>query len=106
MAASPRAQLLNKGSATGSWVEYRGGPCFLVAYATTWNGATVSLEYKADTDGSVAIACVTASGAAASLTANGMVLVVLPAGQYRAAITGSPTGLTAYLTAGVRDVTQ
>jgi hypothetical protein len=103
MSASPRAQLLTNASATGNWIEYRGGVSFFVAYGT-WNGATATLQYQADNDGAVAISVLNTSGQTASLTANGMHVVALPPGKYKVTFSGSPTSITAYLAAGIKEV--
>lgn len=100
MAASQRAQLLSKASATGGFVEFKGGHCVFVAYGT-WNGATASLDYKAD-DAATAIQCKTIANAAATLSADGMHVMILPPGQYRVSFSGSPTSITAFLSASTR----
>jgi hypothetical protein len=95
--SSPRAQLLTKATATGSFVEWRGGNAVFVAYGT-WNGATASLDYAAD-DSQTAIQCKTIANAAATLSADGMHVVTLPPGLYRVSFSGSPTSVTAFLSA-------
>jgi hypothetical protein len=94
---------LTNATATGPWTEYRGGVGFFIAYGT-WNGASVALNYKADNDGTISLQALNSSGQSATLSANGMQLVALPPGLYQAVVTGSPTGLNAYITPGIREV--
>jgi hypothetical protein len=101
MSSAPKAQLLSAANANGSWVEWRGGRGVFVAFGT-WNGATASLDMAADNDRSVAIQCKTIANAAATLSADGMHVIQLPAGLYRVSFSGSPTSITAFLSSGIK----
>ncbi len=99
---SRRTDLLVKASATGSFLEWRGGMALWIAYGT-WNGATASLDLKADNDAGIALQCLDRFGNACTLAANGMKLIVLPAGLYRVSFTGTPTSIWSYLTSAIKE---
>lgn len=83
-------QLLNNASATGSWVDWGGGPGVFSAVGT-FGGATVTLQFQGP-DGSTAVAM----GSDTTLTAAGAGGFVYPPGRIRAAVTGgTPSGLYA-----------
>lgn len=78
MALAEAAVLVENASATGSDKTIRGGQYAFMAEAT-WGGGTVKLQIKLPQGNYADVT-------SASLTANGMVAVYLPAGTYRANI--------------------
>ncbi|MGH8220892.1 MAG: hypothetical protein ACREUT_20345 [Steroidobacteraceae bacterium] len=89
-----RVQLLKDAAATGNGLDWPGGRA-LFSVLGTFGGATVTLQYLGPDD----VTWVEVATAAA-LTAAGNVLVDVPAGLVRAAVTsGPPSGLYADLRA-------
>ena len=80
------ATLLSAASATGSAVPVAFGGDYCFAAAGTFGGTSVGLQMLGP-DGSTWIALHDSAGAIA-LTESGAVIVSLPAGLYRASITG------------------
>lgn len=76
--------LSNAGAVTGSDVLWPGGKTALVGHAT-WGGGNIKLQIKLELGGTATYADV----ANAALTADGMVVVDLPPGTYRAVSTTS-----------------
>ena len=74
--------LLNSAVAAGAgeW-KARAAGIYAVVADGTWGGTTLTLEYKGPKGNAIAITGV-------SISANGLVTVTLPAGQYRAVLTG------------------
>lgn len=89
--------LIKAAAATGSAVDWTGGPGSLFVYGT-WNGATVKLQASPD-GGTTWIDVPTdaANSSPLSLTANGICNFVLGPCKLRAAISGAggSTSLTA-----------
>jgi hypothetical protein len=81
--------LLNNASATGPWADWNGGTG-VFSCVGTFAGATVTLQFQGP-DGSTAITV----GTNTTLTAAGGGGFVLPPGQIRALVTGSPSGMYA-----------
>ena len=80
------ARLLSASSATGASTPIAFGGDYCFAAAGTFGGTTVGLDMLGP-DGATWIAVRDSAGAIA-LTAAGAVIVSLPAGSYRASITG------------------
>lgn len=85
--AEKNISLLSGASATGASVAVGFGGDYVLAVAGTFGGGTVGLQMLGP-DGSSWIAIADASGAIA-LTAAGATVVSIPAGSYRATITGA-----------------
>jgi hypothetical protein len=83
-------RLIDNGSATGAGMTWRGGKGSFLAHADTWNGATVKLQFLGPDHATWVDA-----GTETTLTADGGGNFELPAGQLRAAVTGSPTAVYA-----------
>ncbi|CAB5144863.1 hypothetical protein UFOVP147_36 [uncultured Caudovirales phage] len=88
--------LLSNGTATGSAVAVRGGEYIFMAEGTV-AGATIALQVQSP-NGTWSPVLIFA-GSAVSFTAlpNAQTGIDLPAGNVRVAITGTPTGVYAYL---------
>lgn len=78
-------ELLRNASATSAAVQWPGGQGVLTAEAT-WGGGSVALQYTGPNGAWLAVPD-SVSGAAISLTANGMARFILPPGQIRALVT-------------------
>jgi hypothetical protein len=87
--ASGDLTLLSNGTATGAWLEWRGGQGLFTAEAT-WNGATIKLQFKTS-NGTILDA-----GTDTTLTANGGGRFFLPLTEIRVNVSGSPTGVYSY----------
>lgn len=86
---SVRLDLIENGTSTGSAFTWPGGKGNFFVEGT-FNGATVKLQYQTPNGTWVDL------GSAVSMTANGQGEFSFPAGQVRAAVDGSPTGVYAY----------
>jgi hypothetical protein len=73
--------------------KLKGGRYVLTASAT-WSAGSIALQYLGP-DGVTWIPALTVSGSANTLSANGQQVMDLAAGQYRIAVTGSPSAVYA-----------
>lgn len=91
--AGQNRYLLTDEEATGAAVTFGiGGQFMFIADATTWNGATVTLQVQGPKGNWISV------GAPAIFTAPGVCIVNLAPGTYRAAISVAvPTDMTAQL---------
>lgn len=84
--------LMSNASANGDAQKLQRGGKFAFAVDGTFNSGTVKLQIRSP-DGTSWLDI----GADATLSAEGVIGVELPAGEYRAAITGTPSALYATL---------
>jgi hypothetical protein len=83
-------RLIDNANATGAAMTWRGGRGSFLVHADTWNSATVKLQFL----GPDHVTWIDA-GSETTLAADGGGNFELPAGQLRAAVTGSPTAVYA-----------
>ncbi len=87
--ASGDLTLLDNGTVTGAWMDWRGGQGLFTAEGT-FNGATIKLQFR------TANGTALDAGTDTTLTADGGGRFFLPLSQIRVNITGSPTAVFAF----------